>query len=63
MADRITKENWNAVFSALSRGIDEMTYDLEALDPDDPTTYGALEYKIENAKKAFQILINRIYKA
>lgn len=63
MTDRMNKEKWNAVFSALSRGIDEMTSDLEALDPNDPTTYGALEYEIEQAMKAFKILANRIYKA
>lgn len=63
MTQRMTKDRWDAVFSALSRGIDGMEEELENLNPDDKATYGAKEYEWEQAKEAFQILLHRRYKA
>ena len=63
MAQRMTKDKWDAVFSALSRGIDEMEAELENLDPNDQPSYGTAEYQWEQAKLAYRILLHRAYKA
>lgn len=59
MRQRMTKERWDALSEAIHRGIDELSFELGDLDPEDRATYGALEHRLQLANEAYRILLNR----
>lgn len=63
MNERMTKERWDALFGALSRGIDqiedELDHDMSNDDPDNFDSYGARQLELERARQAFRILYRR----
>jgi hypothetical protein len=63
MNQRMTKERFGALITALMRGIDEMEFELENSDPEKSEDYGAQEYQIQLANEALSILLRRRIKA